>query len=147
MKKTLVLILVASLIGLFGMQQATADSRSGFAGNGCGCGRGQVRLSSMDAETRVKYDRFLKETTELRRQIAEKRFQQRSLMFSRDADVNAVAKLTEEIAYLQKQLQDKAREQGLDIQTTGFACAGPGGQGAGPMGRGRGPFSAPPQVN
>ncbi len=117
---------------LTAMQQAQAMKRpmginhhgpdSGMQGNM------GLRYQTMDAETKVKYDAFFADTTELRKEIMVKRAEKRAVMHSTNPDQDQAAQLTRELLELRSQMMVKAEEAGIDY--------GPGnGQGCGHGGK------------
>lgn len=74
-----------------------------------------------------KHNKFLQETTTLRKQMAVKQAEKRSMMRSSQVDSAKVAQLTGEIFDLREQLRTKAQENGLPMGMMG-----------GGMGRGKG---------
>ena len=99
-----------------------------------GRGRGMTgamgpRYQAMDPDTRAKYDGFLADTEEVRREVAARRAEKRALMHAANPDPERAAQLTRELLNLRSQLMAKADEAGIAF--------GPGsGHGCGHGGRG-----------
>ncbi|NLZ17059.1 MAG: periplasmic heavy metal sensor [Desulfobulbaceae bacterium] len=99
-----------------------------------------------------KHNKFLQDTVELRKQMAVKHAEKRSLMRSAQPDSAKVAQLTGELFDLREQLRAKAQTEGLPMGMMGGGMGmgrwhgnwgpcdgmGPGGMGQGRGGRGMG---------
>ena len=102
-----------------------------------GCMMGQMAggpgYQAMDEETKAKYDAFMTDTVELRKEIAVKRAEKRAVMRSQNPDPDQAAQLTRELLELRAQMMAKADEAGVDFGP-GRGCAGGrmGMMGAGP---------------
>lgn len=103
------------------------------AGNGSGCGqactgqKGQVQQQQLDPEAEKKYEKFMQETVELRKELAEKMAEYQSLMASTNPDPSKGAMLTEEYYQLRDVLTQKARLAGIAPQRGGCnGCSGGG---------------------
>ena len=99
-----------------------------FAGIGAGCGKackgqnGQGQQQTMDAETKKKYEKFMAETVDLRKELEEKVVKYQALMTAENPDTAQAALLTEEYFQLRDFLTDKAVQAGI-VQKRG-GCNG-----------------------
>ena len=98
------------------------------AGKGMGMGPG---MQQMDPATQKAHDKFLADTVELRKQVAEKQAVLRAQMNAATPDTTKVGQLSGELFTLREQLRVKAQEAGLPYPM-GMGC----GMGMGP-GKGR----------
>ena len=98
------------------------------AGKGMGMGPGMLQ---MDPATQKAHDKFLADTVELRKQVAEKQAVLRAQMNAATPDTTKVGQLSGELFTLREQLRVKAQEAGLPYPM-GMGC----GMGMGP-GKGR----------
>ena len=78
-----------------------------------------------------KHNKFLQETTTLRKQMAVKQAEKRSMMRSSQVDSAKVSQLTGEIFDLREQLRAKAQENGLPMGMMGGGMGRGKGMGAG----------------
>lgn len=122
MKKSVVTIIAVATLGLAAYQMA--DARPG-AGPGTGPGYSQ---QTPDPATQKAQEKFFKETTELRKQMAAKGAEMHALMSGANPDGQKAAKLSEEMFELREQLRTKAQAAGV---SAGFGCGMCGGPGAG----------------
>ena len=104
------------------------------AGNGAGCGQacaGQKGMGqqqqALTPEAEKKYEQFLQDTVELRKELAEKMAEYQSLMASTNPDPSKGAMLTEEYYQLRDVLTQKARLAGIAPKRGG--CNGCNGGG------------------
>ncbi len=107
------------------------------AGKGMGMGMGPC-AQQMDAATRKIHDKFLADTVEQRKQMAEKQAVLRALMNADTPDTAKIGQLSGELFTLREQLRVKAQEAGLPCPM-GMMGMGMGhgmGHGMG-MGKGR----------
>lgn len=125
MKKTMLSIALAAVIGLGAFQ--VADARQG---QGPGVGGPRV----ITEEALQAREAFRAETSELRKEIAVTRARLQAATNAGDQD--AAARLTEELFELREQMQSKAQESGM---RGGYGGRGGGVAGDCPMGRGMGP--------
>lgn len=137
MKRLLVPVCLLS-IGFFLVVQYS------FAGIDAGCGKGckgnnPQEQQLLDAEAKKKYDKFLQETAQLRKEMGEKMAQYRSLAASENPDPSRAALLTEQYFQLRNFLEEQAIRAGIVPQKSGcsgcngkpgVACGLPGGAGA-----------------
>jgi len=135
MKKGIVTIIAVAAIGLATFQ--VVDARPG---KGAGVGSGYAQ-QALDPATQKAQDKFLKETTELRKQMVAKRAEMHALMSGTNPDGQKAAKLSEEMFELREQLRTKAQAAGLPAGFGPGLCAGNGmgsgmGMGGGMMGYG-----------
>ncbi len=111
--KRVILPVCLLTIGLFLVVQYS------FAGIGPGCGKGckkqnnQGQQQVMDAETKKKYDTFMSETVELRKELEVKAAQYQALMNSVSPDPAKATLITEEYFQLRDFLTNKAIEAGI----------------------------------
>ena len=127
MKKSMVTLAIISTLGLAGISlaQAAATVARGFApGYGCGgYGYGAPAASREDFETREK---FYAETTDLRRQLFDKRNEYVAALNQEPVDSEATRKLATEIADLRQQIGQLAQERGVYLGGPEY-CLGPYG--------------------
>lgn len=127
MKKTVLAIAAAAMIGLAGYQLAEARPWGGGPGMGADCatmgcqGQGQGQMSEEALKAREK---FSNETTELRKKIFSKKTELDAVLRGEKPDEKKAAKLSEELFDLKDQMHKKAQEAGL--AKAGFGCGGPG---------------------
>ncbi len=135
MKKRLLTIAAIATIGLAGYQLAEARPWAGGPGYMMGPGYNQ----QLDEETLKAQEKFLSETTELRKKMFAKRAELAAAQNNANPDEKKVAKLSEEFFDLREAIHKKATESGLAGRGFGpGACGGPcGGAGMG-MGQGQG---------
>ncbi len=113
-RKALIIIALVAGLGFAGLQQASARGWGGSSPQGYGHGYG-MNYQMMDDATMEKFDAFRAETTELRKQIAMKRAEQRALMGSQTPDPAAVSKVAGELFDLKMEMQAKAKEAGVPM--------------------------------
>ncbi|MFU8818218.1 MAG: periplasmic heavy metal sensor [Desulfurivibrio sp.] len=129
MKKTLLSIALAAVIGLAGFQ--VAEARQGL-GPGATAGPGYGRMvANLDEDAIKARQQFHDETLELRRQIVVKQTELQAVLGSQKPDEKKAARLAEELFDLRTQKHQKAREMGIAMPGRGM------GMGMG-MGRGMG---------
>jgi Spy/CpxP family protein refolding chaperone len=104
------------------------------AGNGAGCGQactGQKnqgqQQQTLTPEAEKKYENFLQETVDLRKELGEKMAEYQALMASTNPDPSKGAMLTEEYYQLRDVLTQKARLAGIAPKRGG--CNGCNGGG------------------
>lgn len=130
-RTTLVALAIVTLT-LTGMRagMASPGERGGPGYHGA-----RVGCIQMDEKTRAAREKFLDQTVDLRKKMAESRAQMWALMRSANPDPDQVSRLAGEIFDLREQLRAKARENGLDAMgprgMMGNGCGGPMGMGAG----------------
>lgn len=133
MKKALLALAVITTIGLAGFQSAEARSSGGNHGHMMGSGQGR----QLDEETAKVHEKFMAETTELRRQMHAKKTELRAVLANEKPDEKKAARLSEELFDLRENMRAKAKESGLSSRGMGgYFCDGPHAGGRG-MGRGR----------
>jgi hypothetical protein len=71
-------------------------------------------------EEREKFDKFLTDTQDLRKQMSVKRAEERALMHSRNANAGAVAKVAGELFDLRNTIHEKARTSGFTMPFRGM---------------------------
>lgn len=135
MKKVLLALAVITTIGLAGYQ--TAEARYCGGDSGRMMGPGQAR--QLDEETAKAHEKFMAETTELRKQMHTKNTELRAVMASEKPDEKKAAALSGELFDLRESMRAKAKESGLAGRGFGgYPCDGPHAGGGGMMGRGQG---------
>ena len=152
MKKAIAITVLASVIGLTGMYQASANWGQGGMRGGGGCaGAGMQARANMDDATKAKFDTFLTENQVTRKEIQMKQAKKRALMRAENPDADKVAQLTGELFDLRATMHVKAKEAGLEkYMGMGQRCGNCDGQsyhhgrkgmmkGQGMMGGGQGP--------
>lgn len=100
------------------------------AGCGKGCngqkGVGQQQAQAFDAETQKKYDKFMLETVDLRKELNEKQAEFEKLMASENPDSAKLAMLTKEYYQLRDFITEKAVKAGIVTKNRG--CRGCNGK-------------------
>lgn len=134
-KKILLATIMATGLALAITQGATAHP--GYHGGDQDYQQRQRGVQA-DLVTQKAREKFLGETTEIRKQMAEKRAAMRAIMQAETPDADRVAVLAGELFDLREQMRLKAQELGLPLSTgMGRQCGlNPGGRGA--KGRDRG---------
>ncbi|MCB2183607.1 MAG: periplasmic heavy metal sensor [Desulfobulbaceae bacterium] len=138
MKKLIAVVALAATVGLFGMQEASAQKGMGRGGYGPGdCWRAnQQNVQVLDEETQKARDAFFDATKDLRKEMFTKRAEMRALMSAENPNEKKVAALAGEMFELRTKIQAQAAEAGLKggPGVGGFGCDGPrgGGYGKGP---------------
>lgn len=137
MKKTLLALALITTIGLAGYQTAEARSCGGGPGQMMGHGQGQ----QLDGEAAKNHEKFMAETTALRKQMHSKKTELKAVLANDKPDEKKAAKLSEELFDLRENMRAKAKESGLSqAGHMGYLCDGPHGGGRG-MGGGKGDCS------
>jgi len=121
MKKVLIATALVGIIGFTGIQMATADPGYGY-GNGP-CRDYSIGRQCNNEDNFKAREKFLEETTALRKEIVVKQSAYDALMLQDNPDEKKAAQLSGELFDLRTALQSKAEERGI---TGGFACKGPG---------------------
>jgi len=111
MKKLILAATVTSVIALVGVQGAMAGS--GNMKGPCPQQPCKMQGKQLDTATMEARDTFLAETTELRKNMAEKQAAMRALMKNTNPDPKQAAQLAGEIFDLREQLRTKAKAAGL----------------------------------
>ena len=120
MKKSRVIVSFL-IVGLLVAVQYSA------AANRAGCGQAcQGQQQALSPEEARKYEKFLQETVELRREMGEKMAEYQALLASSKPDPSKAAMLTEEYFQLRDVLTQKARMAGIAQQRGG--CTGCNGK-------------------
>ena len=126
MKKTILLVGFLIMGLLLAVQYSAAENKAG-CGQACTGQKGQVQQQQLDPEAQKKYEKFLQETVELRKELDEKMAEYRSLMASDNSDPARGAMLTEEYFQLRDFLAQKARLAGIAPKRGGCnGCSGGG---------------------
>ena len=99
---------------LVAAQFSIADNKPG-CGKGCQGGQNTAQ-QSLTPEEKKKYDHFLEETVDLRKEMADKEAEYRKLMGSDKPDPAQAAMLTNEFYQLRDALTEKAHKAGI-VQT------------------------------
>lgn len=136
MKRTILSICLLTVSLLLACQYSFAEIGAGCKG-GCTGNVKQEKQQVMDAETKKKYDKFMAETVELRKELEEKALAYRVLMSGKKMDPEKAALITAEYYQLNDFLTQKAVEAGIIQQQSGcsgcsgkqgVACGTPGAQ-------------------
>lgn len=125
MKKSILFVSFVVLGLLFAVQYSAAEPKAG-CGQGCKGHKNQGQQQQVDPEAQKKYEKFLRETVELRRELDEKIAEYQALMASENPDPSKGAMLTEEYYQLRDVLTQKARLAG--IAPKGGGCNGCNGR-------------------
>ncbi len=127
MKKLLLFVSFLIMGLLLAVQYSTADNGTG-CGQACTGQKGQgLQQQALTPEAEKKYEKFMQETVELRKELAEKMAEYQSLMASTNPDPSKGAMLTEEYYQLRDVLTQKARLAGIAPQRGGCnGCSGGG---------------------
>jgi Heavy-metal resistance len=131
MKKAIAITVLASVIGLTGMYQASARcGQGGMGGPGGNCaGAGMQARAEMDDATKAKFDAFLTDNQAVRKEIKMKQAKKRALMHGENPDAEKVAQLTGELFDLRTTMHAKAKEAGLEkYMGMGKGCGNCDGQ-------------------
>lgn len=116
MKKTLLSVALAAVIGLVGFQ--AAEARQGL-GPGTGPAYGRM-AANLDEETIKARQQFHEQTLDLRRQIVTKQTELRAVMNSQKPDERKAGRLAGELFDLRTQKHQKAQELGLAVPGMGM---------------------------
>lgn len=138
MKKALVVTALVVGMGLFGLQQASANR-----GMGGGSMKGGPAYSQLDTASKAKLDKFYHETQDLRKQMVMKLAEERAVLSSTNPDPAMAAKLAGEIFDLRTAVQAKAEAAGVQGMMGCGTCQGPG-WGMRPHHGGRGMMNSEP---
>lgn len=126
--KKLILFVSFLIMGLLLAVQYSAAKNGAGCGQACtgskGVGQQQQALTP---EAEKKYEKFMQETVELRKELGEKMAEYQSLMASNNPDPSEGAILTEEYYQLRDVLTQKARLAGIAPKRGG--CNGCNGGG------------------
>ena len=143
MKKALMAAVLATGVGLTGLQMASANP--GFGGPGMGGGYGQPGncWQQPDEATKAKIQAFKKDNTSLRRDIVVKQTVREAIMMTSHPDPAAAAKVSGELFDLRQAMQKKAEAAGIASFAGLSGQGGPGGMGPGLMGGQFGPGHGP----
>ena len=125
-KKIIITATVATALVFTGLQVATATSGAKGPGPKHPC---IIQGQQLDEATIKARDAFLSETTQLRKNIAEKRAAKRAIMKSTSPDPEKASKLAGELFDLREQLRTQAKAAGLPA----YMMKGMGRMGDGPM--------------
>ena len=132
MKKKIAVAVVVVGMGLAGLTQAYAGWGQ-RGGNFYNCPQyqeqGMPAVTQVDPATQEKIDKFLEDTTELRKQMAMKRAERRALMAAATPDPAALSKVAGELFDLRDTMRKKAEDAGvagLIGPRGGFGMGGPG---------------------
>ena len=125
MKRTILAICLLTVSLLLLGQYSFAEIGAGCKGKeGCK-GDAKQEQQAMDAETREKYDKFMSETVDLRKELEEKALAYRVLMTGEKQDPAKAALVTEEYFQLRDFLTKKAMAAGIIQQRSGCnGCSG-----------------------
>jgi len=112
-------------------QFATAEFGTG-CGKGCNGQKLSKKQQPLDAEAKKKYEKFMLETADLRKELGEKQMEFESLMASENPDSSKVAMLIQEYYQLRDYLSEKAVLAGVLIKQRGCnGCNGKSGTACG----------------
>lgn len=125
MKKSIVFVSFL-IIGLLLTVQYSAAVNENGCGQACQGLKNQGQQRTLDPEAQKKYEKFLQETVQLRKELDEKMAEYRSLMASENPDPAKGAMLTEEYFQLLDFLTQKARQAGIAPKNSG--CNGCNGR-------------------
>lgn len=126
MKKTILFVCLLGLGLVMALQYSAIAAVEAGCGKGCQ-GKNQ-QAQPLDAETQKKYEKFLQETVDLRKELDAKLVEYQALMASENPDPSKAALLTESYYQLRDVLTTKAIEAGL-AQQRGGGCNGCSGKG------------------
>lgn len=112
MKKSILFVSFLIMGLLLAVQYSAAKNQAG-CGQACKGQKGQGQQQALDPEAEKKYEKFMQETVELRKELAEKMAEYQSLMASTNPDPSKGAMLTEEYYQLRDVLTQKARLAGI----------------------------------
>lgn len=113
--------------GLFFFTQYTIAAEPGAGcGRACDTQKGSGQQQPLDAEAKKKYEKFMMETVDLRKELDEKQVAFQSLMASENPDPSKIAMLTQEYYQLRDFITEKAVLAGLMEKSQG--CNGCGGK-------------------
>jgi len=121
MKKVLIATALVGIIGFTGIQMATADPGYGY-GNGP-CQDYSISRQYNNEDNFKAREKFLEETTALRKEIVVKQSSYDALLLQDNPDEKKAAQLSGELFDLRTELQNKAAERGI---TGGFGFSGRG---------------------
>jgi hypothetical protein len=110
MKKLLMAVAVAGLLGFTGIQMASAH---GGYGPGAGYGYCRPDLAGDNSPDKATAEKFNTATQAIRRSIIVKRSELRALLNQTNPDEKRVAELTGEVFDLEVDLNEKAAEAGF----------------------------------
>jgi Spy/CpxP family protein refolding chaperone len=126
MKKS-ILFISFLIIGLLLTVQYSAAGNKAGCGQACKGQKGQGQQQQLDPEAQKKYEKFLEETVDLRKELDEKMAEYQALMASNNPDPSKGAMLTEEYYQLRDVLTQKAKLAGIAPKRGG--CNGCNGGG------------------
>ena len=140
MKKTIIALVVVSSMAFAGL--ASAGMGGCMQGGMGSC----MQTANLDPVGKEKVDKFLADTTEIRKQLSVKHGEKMAMMRSEKPDPVAVGKVSGEIFDLHNNLRQKAAAAGVEQYMGrggfGMGCGG-GHMGHGRMGGGRGGMMGP----
>jgi len=126
MKKSILFVSFLVMGLLLAVQYSAAKNGPG-CGQACTGSKGLGQQQALTPEAEKKYEKFMQETVELRKELAEKMSEYQSLMASTNPDPSKGAMLTEEYYQLRDVLTQKARQAGIAPKRGG--CNGCNGGG------------------
>jgi hypothetical protein len=113
--------------GLFFFTQYTIAAEPGAGyGRACDAQKASGQQQPLDPEAEKKYEKFMLETVDLRKELGEKQAAFQSLMASENPDPSKIAMLTQEYYQLRDFITEKAMLAGLMEKSQG--CNGCGGK-------------------
>jgi Spy/CpxP family protein refolding chaperone len=120
MKKLIATGALISLIGIFGIQMASADPAwYGSGERGYGYCNNYYGWNGPDEKTIQTIKEFDKQTSEIRKQLVVKRAELRALMEQDNPDEKRAAELTADLYDLKETLQEKAEQAGIPARGYG----------------------------
>jgi Spy/CpxP family protein refolding chaperone len=126
--KKLLLFVSFLIMGLLLAVQYSAADKGTDCGQACAGQKGQgQQQQALTPEAEKKYEQFLQETVDLRKELTEKMDEYQALMASTNPDPSKGAMLTEEYYQLREVLTQKARLAGIASKRGG--CNGCNGGG------------------
>lgn len=115
MKKLIIVVATVGLLGIAGMQIASANSGYWQSGNYGYCGQG---YGADQTKNNTIAETFNAETQDIRRGLTVKGSELRALLNNDNADAKRVAQLSGEIFDLEADLNKKAKDVGLTARSS-----------------------------
>ncbi len=115
MKKAIAVTVLATVIGMTGMYQASANcGQGGMRGHGACAGAGMMAGASLDDATRAKLEAFRTDNQALRKEIVVKQAEKKALMRGDNPSAEKVGQLTGDLFDLRISMHAKAKAAGLE---------------------------------
>ena len=138
MKTLLVATVMIATISFAGIQTVSAHGGGNYRGGYGYCDEYDGENSAIRDRDSGDYEKFHKETSDIRREIAVKRSELRALNRQDNPDGKRAAQLTGELFDLEEKLTEKAAESGIEKRFKhGPSMMHDRGRGRGRQGRGR----------